>query len=133
MPTDYLGYVTWLHKLVTDVRVAGQRKNLQTSFRLNPAVKANPTPSPKSQPSRSSAFSYQPSIPSQATTLSSPFSVPLAVQILLILMELDSSSRPRGPLTEAKKQFQKHRDLCNYCGTHALGTTCTKFAQQDAI
>ena len=32
MPTDYLGYVTRLHKLDTDVRVAGQQKNLQTSF-----------------------------------------------------------------------------------------------------
>ena len=47
-------------------------------------------------------------------------------------MELDSSSRPRGPLTEAEKQFRKQRGLCNYCGTHPLGTTCTKLAQRDA-
>ena len=30
--TDYLGYITWLHKLNTDVYVAGQQKNLQTGF-----------------------------------------------------------------------------------------------------
>ena len=32
MLTDYLGYVTWLHKLDTNIRVTGQQKNLQTSF-----------------------------------------------------------------------------------------------------
>ena len=31
MPADYLGYATCLHKLGTDVRVAGQRKNLRTT------------------------------------------------------------------------------------------------------
>lgn len=48
-------------------------------------------------------------------------------------MELDSSFRPRGSLTEAEKQFLKQRGLCNYCGTHPLGTACAKLAQRDAV
>lgn len=89
MPRDYLGYVTRFYKLNTNVHVAGQWKNLQISFWLNPAIKENPTLSPKSQLSRSNVFSYQPSTLFQTATLSSPFLVPLIVQILLIIMELD--------------------------------------------
>lgn len=70
---------------------------------------------------------------SQPAAPISPFSVPPAVQTLSTLMKLDSSSRPRGPLTEAEKQFQKQRGVCNYCGTDALGTACAKLAQRDAV
>ena len=98
MPADYFGYVTRLHKLGTEVRVAGQQKNLQTSFRTNPTVKGSPVSSPGSQPSTSNAFSYQSPTSSQTSTFSSPLSVPPAVQTLPTLMELDSSSRPRGSL-----------------------------------
>ena len=38
MPAGYLGYVIRLHKLDTDVRVAGQRKNQHTGSRPNPAI-----------------------------------------------------------------------------------------------
>ena len=48
-------------------------------------------------------------------------------------MELDASSRPRGLLTDAEKQFRKQRGLCNYCGGHGFGTTCPKLAERDAI
>lgn len=48
-------------------------------------------------------------------------------------MKLDSSSRPRGPLTEAEKQFRKQRGVCNYCGTDTLGTACAKLTQRDAV
>ena len=43
MPAAYLGYVIRLHKLDTDVCVAGQRKNLHTGSRPNPAIWRNPT------------------------------------------------------------------------------------------
>lgn len=36
MPADYLGYVTRLHILDTNVRVAGQQKNLRTEFSIKP-------------------------------------------------------------------------------------------------
>lgn len=48
-------------------------------------------------------------------------------------MKLDSSSRPRGPLTEAEKQFRKQRGVCNYCGTDTLGTACATLTQRDAV
>lgn len=47
-------------------------------------------------------------------------------------MELDASSRPRGPLTDAEKQFRKQRGLCNYCGGHSFRTACPKLAKRDA-
>lgn len=117
--------------------MGGQRKNLQTSSRSNPVVRGNPTGSnytavnSESQPSASHAFSYQPPIPSQTATVSSPFSIPPAVQTLPTLMKLDSSSRPRSPLTEAKKkQFRKQSGLFNYYGPHTLDTACAKIALQ---
>ena len=45
MPTDYLGYVTRLHKLDTDVRVANQRKNLRTNSRSKLTTRGNTTSS----------------------------------------------------------------------------------------
>lgn len=112
MPVDLLlGFASW----TPNVRVAGQRKNSRTSSRSNPTVLGNRTSAnytasnPKSQPSTSSAFGYQPPTPSQTVAFSSPFSVLPAVKALSTLMKLDSSSRPRGPLTEAEKQFRKQR------------------------
>ena len=115
MPTDYLGYVTRLHKLDTDVRVANERKNLRTNSRSNLTTRGNTTSSNFTFPSNSNpqpptpnAFSYQPPpLPSQTTTPSLFFPVQTATQTLRTLIELDSSSRPRGPLTEAEKQFRK--------------------------
>lgn len=104
--------------------MAGQRKNLQTSSRSNPVVRGNPTSSnytavnSESQPSASHAFSYQPPIPSPTATVSSPFSIPPAVQTLPTLMKLDSSSRPRSPLNEAKKNNFENRAV--YSITTAL-------------
>lgn len=48
-------------------------------------------------------------------------------------MELEASSRPRGPLTDAENQFQKERGLCNCCGGHVFGTASPKLAQYGAI
>lgn len=90
-------------------------------------------PPQSQQPSTSSALGYQPPTPSQTVAFSSPFSVPTAVKALSTLMKLDSSSRPRGPLTEAEKQFRKQRGVCNYCGTDTLGTACAKLTQRDAV
>ena len=59
-----------------------------------------------------------------------PFSV---LQSFPTRMELDASSRPRGPLTDAKKQFRTQRGLCNDCVSHVFGTACPKIAQHDAI
>lgn len=113
MSADYLGYVTRFYKLDTDVCIASQRKNLRTTSWSNPAVLGNLTnpnytaSNPKPQSSIASAFSYQPPTTSQTEALSSPFSVPPAVQSLPTLMKLDSSSRPRGLLTKAEKTIPK--------------------------
>lgn len=48
-------------------------------------------------------------------------------------MELDASSRPRGPLRDAEKGFRNQRGLCNYCGGHGFRTACPKLAQRDVI
>ena len=65
MPTDYLGYVTRLHKLDTDVRVANQRKNLRITSRSNLTARGNTTtpnfvfpPNSNSQPLSSNPFGY---------------------------------------------------------------------------
>ena len=41
MPLGYLGYVTRLHKLDTDVRVANQRKNIRVGPRSTPSTRRN--------------------------------------------------------------------------------------------
>lgn len=116
MPTDYLGYVTRLHKLDTDVRVANQRKNLRTSSRSNLTARGNTTtsnfafpPNSNSQPPTFNPFSYQPPpLPPQITTTPSPFFPvqPATTQTLPTLIELDSSSRPRGPLISGYSLLQ---------------------------
>lgn len=75
MPVDYLGYVTRLDKLDTDVRVVCQRRNLRINSQSNPTSRGNPTSSsftfsfnPNHQPPASNALSYQPPPPSSQTT-----------------------------------------------------------------
>ena len=140
MPLDYLGYVTRLHKLDTDVRVANQRKNIRIGSRSTPSTRSNfgtlsqssASSSEVLAPHFSNPFSYYPSN-SRAATVTSPFVPSPAPQSLPTQMELDASSRPRGPLTDAEKQFRKQQGLCNYCGGHGFGTACPKLAQRDAI
>ena len=140
MPLDYLGYVTRLHKLDTDVRVANQRKNIRVSPRSTPSTRSNfgtlgqssASSSEVLAPHSSNPFGYYPST-SNATAVTTPFVTSPALQSLPTQMELDASSRPRGPLTDAEKQFRKQRGLCNYCGGHGFGTACPKLAQRDAI
>ena len=48
-------------------------------------------------------------------------------------MELEASSRHRGPLTDVENQFRKKRGVGNYCSGHAFGIASPKFAQYDAI
>lgn len=87
MPMDYLGYITRLHKLDTDVHVANQRKNLRTTSQSNLIAQGNTTilnfafpPNSNSQPPSSNPFGYQPpSLPPQITTLSPSFPVQPAI------------------------------------------------------
>ncbi len=41
MTLDYLGYVTWLHKLDTDVRIANQKKYIRVGLRSTPSTRSN--------------------------------------------------------------------------------------------
>ena len=139
-PLDYLGYVTLLHKLDTNVRVANQRKNIRVGPRSTPSTRSNfgnlgqssASSSEVLTPHSSNSFSYYPST-SHTTAVTTPLRLPLCRNLFLTQMELDASSRPRGPLTDAEKQFRKQRGLCSYCGGHGFGTACPKPAQRDAI
>lgn len=140
MLLDYLGYVTRLHKLDTDVYVANQRKNIRVGPRSTPSTRSNfgilgQSPASSSElhaPHFSSPFSYYPST-SNTTAITTPFVTSPALPSLPTQMELDASSRPRGPLTDAEKQFRKQQGLCNYCYGHGFGTAFRKLAQRDAI
>lgn len=138
MPLDYLGYVNRIHKLDTDVRVANQRKNARIGSRSTTSTRSNFGTLNQPSASTSEVLTSHPSspftyYPNNAVITGNPFTPSPAPQSLPTQMELDSSSRPRGPLTDAEKQFRKQRGLCNYCGGHGYGTPCAKLAQRDAI
>ncbi len=112
IPFDFLGYVTRLHKLDTDVRIANQRKNIRVGPRSTSSTQKNfatlgqsfASSSKVLAPYSSNPFSYYPST-FHTTAVTTPFASSFLPKSLPTQMELDASSRLRGPLTDLEKQF----------------------------